>query len=927
MSLGRSRTLARLLGPTLALSAFAACGGDDEPLPVILHGGAPASWALDDLAEDLGATGTPVTRGSDGGAVVCEDGTVQVVAGEVDPALGRQTWALADERCDDGGRVITARGGSAMALQWAVYAVGEAAGVRYFHPEQTYRPLRATWPEGSLSTTQAPRILERTLAPHRTHPIELRPPLDPTGLDMSGYQRRWIGWLVKLRQTEASGWDAEHAGTYAYERGFPRGAGLNLLSTQQGGRPVLDPDDPRPEDQQITEAIDAVMAPVEGLPPATTFDFTFNPSEFTEADDQLTVHRLTTITEHLTAEYPGVTITTINHGTAGSTTAHYGVRFYDLPQFAPPALGVQVHTLMFYDLERAAPVYGNTDFRHLAAWMRREAAVRRVIHFPEASWWLTFDLPVPLYLAPVTLEARTKDLEVLGDLWVEDEARTTGLRGHNLFTSGQEWGYWLIDYCVSKMVWDRSSHAACLDDVTARFARGAELRAVLAEVETRQVTELRDPEIIRFLVGSDDETEIALQAGIDFHPLPPRPADVLGWDDTRAAELRASIARLAALGADYQGLADRVAATLPDQDERQTPWVREIDDGLRVLGLRAAHAAEVYATTLALRAALQAGDLAAVNAAAEGLDRARAVTEAARTVVRARERDYRYPPALTIAGDEPGTRGAIDNGTVYPYRYLGRTHRLFYWTRPDDQLAALFGEGLEAVAPRARMVRRDEALGLRLLARDVADLRVDWGDGTVTTTTAPHVYGRDGLFDWSLDARSTTGVIHHDDRVARVERHLLFAKGSLKVERPLGGAAIEGLLPGFGVGLGDDGAPFWVMGQVEGSEPIEARGTLLRRDRTGNAAAAGDLVLVLRGVGQVTVHGAQMSVADGSGPEARELVVEGIMVVQEVIDLLVSVGGFEPVGARALVASVLGFTPESLPAQMPFTIRATGTER
>ncbi len=908
-------------------SLLSACSGDDAPLPVVIHGGTAVPWAATDLAEDLAATGAAVTR-EGSGTPECEDSVVHVVVAEApDASLARQAFALDDDRCDDGGRVVTARGGSLLALQWAVYAVGEAAGLRYFHPEHTYRPLRSAWPEGSLARTESPRVRERTLAPHRTHPIELSPPFDLTGVDLPAHQQRWIGWLVKMRQTEASGWDAEHAGTIAYDRGFPRGAGFDLLSSQQGGRPILDPDDPRPEAEQLTTAIDQRLAPVDGLPPATMFDFTFNPSEFTEEDDQVTVRRLTTIADHIAENFPGVTLTTINHGTHGSTTVHYGVRFYDLPQFAPPSLGVQVHTLMFYDLERPAPVYGNRDFTHLGAWLRQEAAKRRVVHFPEASWWLTFDLPVPLYLAPVTLEARQKDLELLGDLWVGEDGPDTGLVGHNLFTSGQEWGYWLIDYCVSKMLWDRSSHGACLDDFTARMARGGELRAVLAEVEARQIGELRDPELLRFLVGSDDETEIALQAGIDFHPLPPLPADVVTWDDGRAAALEASIARLAAMGSDYALYADRVHATLADQDERQAPWVREIEDGLRIFGLRAAHAAEVYRTALALRAALAAGDLAAISAASSGLDRSRALTDAARVVVRAREADYRYPPALTIAGDEPGTPGAIENRTIYPYRYLGRTHRLFYWTRPDDQLAALFGEGIEAVAPRARMVKRGEALALRLLADGVEDLRVDWGDGTVTATTAPHTYERDGLFDWTLDARSSAGVLHHEDQAARVERHFVFAKRSLKVERPAGGAAIEGLLPGFGVGLGDDGQPFWAMGQIEGDELIEARGTLQRRGRTGMTAERGDLVLELRGVGRVTVYGASMTVSEGGGVEARQMVVEGEMVVQEVIDLLVSVGGFEPVGARALVASLLGFTPESLPARVPFLIRAEGAER
>ena len=60
-----------------------------------------------------------------------------------------------------------------------------------------------------------------------------------------------------------------------------------------------------------------------------------------------------------------------------------------------------VHPLMFYDLERpAAGVYGNQDFGALLSFIRAQQAERPIVHYPEASWWLTFDLPVPLYLAP-----------------------------------------------------------------------------------------------------------------------------------------------------------------------------------------------------------------------------------------------------------------------------------------------------------------------------------------------------------------------------------------------------------------------------------------------------------------------------------------------------------------------------------------------
>src|SRR5690606_12982655 len=150
-----------------------------------------------------------------------------------------------------------------------------------------------------------PAFRRRSMHVHRTHPVELSPPLD-RGPDMAGYQRRWIDWNVKMRQTSLDGWDERYVHDYAYERGFPREAGFSLLGSQQGGRPILDPDDPRPEPEQIAEAIDEVMAPVAGQPDPAIFGFQFNPSEFTVADDVVTVERLRFITEYMSQRYPGV---------------------------------------------------------------------------------------------------------------------------------------------------------------------------------------------------------------------------------------------------------------------------------------------------------------------------------------------------------------------------------------------------------------------------------------------------------------------------------------------------------------------------------------------------------------------------------------------------------------------------------------------
>lgn len=923
----------------LAGLLLAACSSPAHEPSIVVHRPdalAPASEiAVTDLVADLAKiTGTPVTESSDP-QVSCVDGDLHVVVlGHEHDAtftaattpLTAQQYTIDETRCGIDGHLVVIRGGSLLAAQWGVYDFLETLGVRYFHPEETLYPSELAWPDAPIAISTTPAIAQRSLHLHTTHPVELSPPLDAATHDSAILQRHWVDWNVKIRHDALDGVDSAIIGSYAFDRGFARETGINLVETQQGGRPVIDPNDPRPESVQMAEAIDAAMAPVEGLPPIQRFHFGFNPSEFTTADEQTTVDRITFVTTYLQEHYPGVEVITVNHGTAEPNGPVFGVRFFDLSQFAPPGLGVEVHPLMFYDLDRPAPVYGNADFHMLRDWTIDQQAVRRITYFPESSWWLTFDLPVPLFLAPVSLEARDHDLQLLAPYLASDDASASGVIGHKAFSSGQEWDYWLIDYCTARMTWDiRERWTDCLGHATAPFAQGGALKDLLVEVGTAQVDPLRDPGVLAMLVGSDDGTETAAQAGIIFHPLPPAPIAVLGWDDARVAQLRTdSLAKLPALAQQYADWAARADAIAAAQDDTHAPWVREVADGLRITGLRAAHANALYEDVLAVRAAIAAHDFTAVAAASAQVDAVRAITEQARAIVAAREAAYRYALDLSTAGDEVGTPGAVPNATIYPYRYLSRTHRLFYWTRPDEQLAALFG--FDVVSPSARMIIDAEPLDVAVTASGVSDVQLVWGDGATSTQLEAHVYASEGVYDWTLDALDDGGVIHHDDRVAVVARRLEFPKGSLKISAPMGGNLIEGLLPGFAVGLGTDSADFLALGQLDGASTEITNGSVQRRARSGQATAAADLALALPKLGVITVFGAVLAVDDGTGPTDRTLTITGELSTDEIIGLVVTAGGFDPQGARDIVASTLGYTSDTLPARVAFTSAAKGSE-
>jgi hypothetical protein len=883
--------------------------------------------AAQDLAGDLQKiTPRTVAVSTDPSPGGCVPGQVHVDVRGIDASLAKQEYTVVEQRCAHDGHLVIVRGGSLLSAQWAVYDVAQDLGIRYFHAEETLYPKALVWPDAPIARDEKPAFQDRSIHVHTAHPIEMSAPLNDIGIDMHGYMQRWVDWNIKLRATGVDGWDFKYVGTYPWDRGFTRGTGLNLLESQQGAIPTINPDDPRPEEVQVEAAIDNVMKPDPNpnVPPATSFEFLFNPSEFTVADDYQTVHRMQYIPTYIAEHYPGVPVWTINHGTHEDPTPHFGVRFFDLPEFGPPNLGVSVHPLMFYDLDRAAPVYGNTDFNFQRDFITAQAKIRQITYYPEGSWWLTFDEPVPLYLAPVTIDARQHDIDFLAPMLAPvDTGATHGVVSHELFSSGEEWGYWLIDYCFNRMSFDLNiTGDACLKEFTDTLEHAGDIFTILKAVQARQIVDMRDPDKLRFLVGSDDATEAAYGAGVIFHPIPPAPSAVLAYTDAQVTDLQAKLDALRAMAGDYHGWANQLTGFLADEDERQAPWVREIRDGLAIFALRCDHAASVYSTAIALRAAIAAKDPTMIADAKKGVDATKAITESARAVVMAREQDYRYPPSLTTDGDEAGTPGAIPNQTIYPYRYLSRTHRLFYWTRPDDQLDAMFGGGLQVVQVNQRILKLTEPLDVALLASGVTSLSVDYGDGTTATALAPHSYAADGFYDWSLNAVAQTGVIMHDDVAAAVDRRFVFPKGSFHVIAPSGGGAIEGLLPGFAVGIGTDATgDFEAIGRLDDASNIEAEGSVSRRDRTGLTSAAADLQVSLSMVGDVTVHGAVLTVTTPA-----TLDVTGSLDTQQIVDLLVSVGGFDQAGAKTLIAGLLGYTPDTLPAMIDFEISSDGFE-
>lgn len=836
-----------------------------------------------------------------------------------------QSWSIQEQRCADQGALVRLGGGGLLGRQYAAYEWLNRLGVRFFHPEQEFVPAQPAWSQAPLSLERTPAFRWRSASLHLTHPLELGDVFNLKKPELMEEGKRYIDWQIKNGASYGTtGYGDGERASYGLKRGFKRTAGFSLHNQQQGGRAVIDPDDPRPVEDQIADAIDERMGNDPNDYPEF-FSFTFNPSEFTELDDREAVAQLTFIADYMAVKYPKTIVYTINHGTHGEPTEHYGVRFYDLPKFAPPSLGVSVHTLMFYDLFRPAPVYGNEDFNYLFDFMVDQYQTRALWYFPESAWWLTFDNAVPLYL-PITLEARDRDIQSLAFMLKGK------LDGHRVFGSGHEWGYWQNEYCSYRMAADLSYRlSSCLDEITSPMGQAAPVvkAALLEAIRFQERDFIYDPELMRYLVGSDPETEIALSVGVHFHPLPPAPAQIMGWDEPQTQRWLDQIApRLERAAQDYEGLVAKLNAARERVPEAGLPWFNEVVDGLEVNGLRARHGLEVYGAAVLLRQSQLRFSQELRTRAEQSLAKAKETTDAAIAVIRRREQGYRYKPLdRAIAGGPDGTED--ENWTIYKFRVHNRAHHAYYYRRPERLVEELFSGRGEVAQVQDVVLGPDEQLVLDVLAPDLSGLSLDLGDGEQARSAhVEHSYAQPGIYTVKLEATSAQGQpVTWSVQVAVVqdEAHTGFS-GDIKAPKTVD--IIEPVMPALVWGKLDDERYILGFSAASSGAVMPGQFSALSLDPaspTLRTKAARQLVPVINKM-TATI---QTTIVVDSGVLTRDaaddapLVFSGQMVTDSIVDAIVAVGGFEPDGARRLVSRALGYTPSTLPATVPFLVEYT----
>jgi hypothetical protein len=572
-------------------------------------------------------------------------------------------------------------------LVTGTYALLEELGARFFHPKQELVPqLGAPRVPATLDVWRTPVARRRGLQPHTLHPIEYFATFMAPSPDNLADAKRYVDWLVKTGQNYVQwpllstvDWNAwkPHAQAildYAHGRGVRIGAVPQIWGGSSLQNNYVLVTDPKQWQTQMSASLDQLMQL-----PWDVVELALG--EFTSTDPQSVIDWLNYATSYLLGKNPGLEVNVQNHvGNYPQLWVQYQgqtIFYYHLPQFCDERLGQSVHTLSLFDVYRDWATYAHPNFWLQHDYIGQEIGSRRVTYFPESAYWISADIDVPLFL-PEHLYARWLDIHRLSAELAD--ARLPPLDGHVMFTSGHEWGYWMTDYLVARMLWAPGDPLeAFVGHYAGAFGScAADVASALSSFIQLQTSYLFDQRLLAYVQGENTTVDLGYLAGLETHPKRVEFEEVAAMsEDDRSAFEANVVDALDAFAAQVQPVEDAIAARCRGADATIAPWCGELRDGVEIVRLRAQHTALLYRAVLAYaRGQDGTGPLA----------QATALTDVAAQVVAQREPGYRF--------DLDRETGAYSNPTIYAYGYLRQAHTQCYWHRREEQVSFLLANGV-----------------------------------------------------------------------------------------------------------------------------------------------------------------------------------------------------------------------------------------
>lgn len=556
----------------------------------------------------------------------------------------------------------------------------EVLNFNFYHPRQTQFPDLKTWPlNEALTYSSNPRFNKMGFHLHTQHPIELTEALlDENYPNGENVIREYIDWLARNRQNymefcllesiNRETWPAYAAKWVKYmkERGVIPGLDLSLHMKQQYAFKLYRniPKSFKSKETQILERFNQLTQAGWEY-----WNVEFSETEFTSGNAEEKARLRRYVHElmfkkniHLTGREHVVKPEKMVGG--GQTASISKEDTLDAHR------GTMIHTVMFYTLnDTLAPVYGNDNLLHMREMLHREMQHRETWYYPESAYWVTFDASIPMFLTPY-LNGRLEDILF---------CQKTGVEGHLTFTSGWEWGYWLIDWSIANWSWQSFINdqevQAYPEQYFDKIISSSTAKEYFSNVVSLQHQEIKVNNLMQYLTAMTVTDEMPFGQNLPFHPKPSH--DYSQIRNKISLEIVDSlkdnaIPALKNFSEQYKIYRKQLKA-----EDLKNPILKEIIEGLDIVAKRAEHRVATMSYLLEYRKATIAKDKKAKKSAFRYLEEAAQIRKDALKIVRSREQNYRYP-LEELAYEK-------EDHTSYQFGYLYPAHDLHFWVREESQ--------------------------------------------------------------------------------------------------------------------------------------------------------------------------------------------------------------------------------------------------
>ena len=539
----------------------------------------------------------------------------------------------------------------------------------FYHPKHTNFPKKLNINELKGVWKVKPFFEKRGFHLHTMHPIELTDPLhDPDAY--SGFQevKEYLDWLARngqnyfdfclLRTVHLKKWIPYYQKIveYGHKRGILMGLDLSLHMIQQKSFQLYKHSWKSTKSKKME--IEKILLQLKDLN-LDYLNVEHESAEFLGSNQAEREELRLFIIDWLRKNAPTTYLTGRQHVVKDEKETFQRKNIFhwnDSTRALDSLRGLLVHTVMFYSMtEPYAPVYENPNQRHMYELLLQEKNRREVWYYPESAYWITFDNSIPMLLLPY-LSARLSDI----DTCIKHQ-----IIGHVTFSSGWEWGYWLIDWSIARWSWDYQHPKRTPTQFYEQWVDDSTKAQIFQNYLEIQNFYLKEKNLIQWLTAMTLTDEFAFFRK-QFHPRPPYSYKFLqnrAWLWVVDSILQYTVPLLN----DY---AEKI-----DSLYELSTFLNEIDWGVQITAYRAWHKAAVLNYILNYR------KNKILKQKKQPIHRyllqADSIRNKALELVRLQEKNYRY--------DYKRLAQKRWDYTAYHFGYLYTVSNLHFWLREEKQ--------------------------------------------------------------------------------------------------------------------------------------------------------------------------------------------------------------------------------------------------